>query len=62
MGWPGHAARMRVMRNSYEIFDEIIKERDHVGDLAMNMRICPREVRICTGFIWLRIWFSGGFL
>jgi len=43
-----------------------MKEREHLQDLGVDGRIISKWIlgkrggRVYTGFIWLRIWTSGG--
>jgi hypothetical protein len=40
---------------------ENLRRRDHLADLEINGNIILRkDVRVWTGFIWLRMWSSGG--
>jgi hypothetical protein len=54
-------------KNGY-IFSENVKERDAIEDLHVNGRIIlkwilkKQDVKVLTGFIWLRIGTSSGFL
>jgi hypothetical protein len=62
-----HVACMRMMRNGYKILawkPEGKKLRGRPRHRWVNIEINLKQtvVGMWTGFIWLRIWCSGGFL
>jgi hypothetical protein len=59
--WEGHVDRMGNVRNAYKI---LIGNPKHLGDLDVDGRILnwilkKQNMRMWTGFIWLRIRTSG---
>jgi hypothetical protein len=67
MRWVGHVALMREKRNVYRMMVEKpevkrplgTRRREWKNDIKMDLR---EEEAVCTGFIWLRIGASGGFM
>jgi hypothetical protein len=65
--WARHVTRMGKIRNTYKILVGKPKAIRPLGKLYIYGRIMLSGfkkkcgVRICAGFIWLRIGFSGGF-
>jgi hypothetical protein len=59
---------MEEMRNTYRILVGKLKEKDHLEDKGVDGRIILKwilgkwSLEVWTGFIWLMLWTSGGFL
>jgi hypothetical protein len=45
MRWTGHIARSRERLNAYKVRLEILKERDHLGDLDLDGRMIKLIVK-----------------
>jgi hypothetical protein len=63
-----HVTRMGQLRNSYRNFLGNLKGKDRLGVISVHGRIRLKwiskiqDIRMWTGFIWLRIGTSGGLL
>ena len=68
MRWPGHVARMRKGEVYTGFWWGNLRERDHLGDPGVDGRIILRwifikwDLRVWTGWSWLRIGIGGGHL
>jgi hypothetical protein len=64
----GHVAQIGEVRNAYKIVVKKVKGRDDLEDLGIDGKIILERIlgkyggKDWTGFIWLRIGTSGGFL
>jgi hypothetical protein len=62
MRWKGHVARIGVFRNAYKILVGKLKPLERPrrrGEVNIRM---DNDVKLWTGFIWLRVGTSGGLL
>jgi hypothetical protein len=68
MRWAGHVACVGEMRNAYKILVRKPEERNLSEDLSVAGRIILEWIlgkvgrKVWTGFVWLRMWTSGGLL
>jgi hypothetical protein len=68
MSWTGHLAGMVEIRIVYTILVKNLKGRDHSEGVGIDGRIILKWIlrkmcgKLWTGFIWLRIGTSDGFL
>jgi hypothetical protein len=64
----GHVARTAEIRNAYRVWSEKLKGTDHLEDQDLDGRIILKlilmrlDVRVWTGFIWLRTGAGGRIL
>jgi hypothetical protein len=66
--WAGNVAGIAEMRNAYTVFylEEYIKERDRLldtdvdGRMILKLILKESDVKVWSGFIWLRIGTDGG--
>jgi hypothetical protein len=65
MRWAGHVVRMVAKRNVYRVWWGNLRERDHLGDPGVDVKIILRWIfrkwylGIWTGSSWLRIGAGG---
>jgi hypothetical protein len=68
MGWVGHVARMGGGRNVYRVLMGKPEEKDHLKDQRVDGRMGSKWTLgrlaggVWSGFAWLRIRITGGFL
>jgi hypothetical protein len=66
MKWAGHVAGMGEKRNAYRILVGKPEGKRPLGRprhrWVNNIKMNPRERMVWIGWIWLRIWTSGGLL
>jgi len=66
MRWAGHVAHMSERRGVCRVWWGSLRERDHLGDPGVDVRIISRwifrkwNVGVWTGSSWLRIGTGGG--
>jgi hypothetical protein len=68
MRWVGHVAHMGERRGVYRVWWGNMRERDHLGDPGIDLRMILRcifrkwDVGVRTGSSWLRLGTVGGHL
>jgi hypothetical protein len=70
MRWADHVERMGDMRNVYRVLVGKRKRKSPLGrpkrrwenNIRIYLLIRKDIAKLCTGYVWLRIWTSGGLL